>query len=275
MPDFNPDDYKQYDEYIVTEIEEGFRHVQLNNPKSLNAFKESTWRQYHDILVKLDADPETNVILISSTLKRAFSSGLDLKDAIKTMALAGNVDDKERYKSLHKHIVDFQYCIGTPARINTPTIVLMNGINLGLALDIAAACSIRVATQDAKFSIREIKIGIPADIGSLQRLPAVVNNKSLLYQYALTGGNFGPEDAVKLGFVSAVLPDLESGLAYCTELGEDISGNQTWAIKGTKASIQHILDGGSVEQGLTNIAHYNATNIDGKFINAIRGVFKL
>lgn len=272
MAEFNPEDYKKYDTFIVSEIEEGFRHVQLNNPKTLNAFSEKIWKDYQEILEKLDQDKETNLILISSAVKKSFTSGLDLKDAINTFKDGVSKSDEERFAGLHKHIQEFQYAIGTPARINTPTICLLNGINYGLAMDISAACSIRVAVADCKFSIREIKIGIPADIGSLQRIPAVINNKSTLYQYALTGEIFGAEEALKLGYVSTILPNLEAGLEYCKELGTNINMHQQWAIKGTKASIQFMLDGGSTEQGLKNIAKYNATNIDGKFIRAMSSI---
>lgn len=270
---FNPKDY-EYQHYIVSEIETGFAHVQLNNPKTLNAFDDQFWRDYAEILVKLDATPEINVILISSTVPKAFTSGLNLKAAIGTMAEAASLNDVQRYKKLYDHIGEFQYCIGTPARIRTPTIGLLNGINFGLALDMAATYTIRVATANARFSIREIKIGIPADIGSLQRLPGVVNNISLLNQYALTGEDFSAEDAVKLGFVSRVVPDFAAGVEYCLELGSSINENQQWAIKGTKDAIQRRVDGESVEKGLTHIREYNATNIDGRFMDGL-GASKL
>mmetsp|Transcript_7893 Transcript_7893/g.7826 ORF Transcript_7893/g.7826 Transcript_7893/m.7826 type:complete len:275 (-) Transcript_7893:38-862(-) len=272
MNEFNVEDFKKYDKFLVSEVEEGFYHVQFNNPKTLNAFTEQVWRDYAEILEKLDKYEETNVILISSAVPKAFSSGLDLKDAIKTMASTVLNSEKERFESLHKHITDFQYCIATPTRIRTPTICLMNGVNYGLALDISSACSIRVAIADCKFSIREIKIGIPADIGSLQRLPSIVNNKSLMYQYALTGDIFGADEATKLDFISAVLPDLNAGINYCKELGKNINQHQQWAIKGTKESIQHIIDNGSPSEGLKNIARYNATHIDGRFIRAMSGI---
>lgn len=269
---FKAEDYKKYDEYIISEIEEGFYHVQFNNPKTLNAFKEKTWRDYNEILTRLDADESTNVILISSNVPKSFSSGLNLKDAMAIMSGDSDISEKEKYEHLHQHIVDFQYCIGAPARIRTPTIALLNGINLGLALDISACCSIRVATEDCKFSIREIKIGIVADIGSLQRLPAIINNKSLLYQHALTGDNFGAEEAVRLGFVSKVVPDLKAGIEYCTALGSDINTNPQWAIKGTKSSIQYMLNEGNTEKGLESIAKYNAVYINGgKYLEGLKG----
>jgi delta(3,5)-delta(2,4)-dienoyl-CoA isomerase len=264
--------FEKFSHFVVSEIEEGFAHVQFNNPKTLNAFADEDWKAYHEILVRLDGDPSINVILVSSNVPKAFTSGLNLKAAISLMMEATTMDDCERYKNLYDHIGDFQYCISTAARIRTPTIGLLNGINYGLAMDISSTFSIRVATEDVRMSIREIKIGIPADMGSLQRLPALVNNKSLLYQYALTGKEFGAQDALKLGYVSQVTPDLKSGIEHCIELGKDINQHQQWAIKGTKESLQNSIDGVPVDQGLKNIQDYNATNIDQRFINAIMGV---
>ncbi|KAK6205575.1 enoyl CoA hydratase [Scheffersomyces amazonensis] len=272
VPAFNAEDYKKYDEFIVSEIETGFIHVQFNNPKSLNAFSDSTWRQYEAILTKIDEHPDTNIILISSSTARAFTSGLNLKTALETFSGSGGLTKDQQYNKLHAHIREFQHAIGTPARINTPTICLLNGIAYGLALDIAGAVTIRVATKDVKLSIREIKIGIAADIGSLQRLPALVNNKSLLYQYALTGATFNANEALKLGLISKIVPDFEAGIEYCKGLGEEINGNQQWAIKGTKKHIQDIIDGTSVSDGLKDIAVFNANHIDTKFAEAIGGV---
>lgn len=269
MSQFKPEDFKQYEGYIVSEVEEGLYHVQINRPKSLNAFAEYDWRAYNAILEKLDAIEDSKVIVISSNVPRAFTSGLNLKDAMSSMGNDSHLSDKQKYDKLKKHIDDFQYCVSAPARINTPTIAVLNGINYGLALDLAAACTVRIAIADAKFSIREIKIGITADMGSLQRLPKIVNNISLLNQYALTGENFGAEEALKLGYVSKVLPDLKSGVEYALELGENINGNQQWAIKGTKKCVQDIIDGQSTEQGLAYVAEYNANNIGASFVSSL------
>ncbi|PIS53296.1 hypothetical protein CJI97_002961 [Candidozyma auris] len=136
---------------------------------TLNAFMEEDWRAYHHILEWLDSDPGTNIILISSKVEKAFSSGLNLKAAL---GLMEGKDDWtfEKKKFMYKHIKDFQDAIAMPARMRTPTIALLNGVSYGLALDIASACTIRLAVEGVKMSIREIKIGIVADMGSLQRM---------------------------------------------------------------------------------------------------------
>lgn len=257
---FKEEDYK-YEHFIISQIEEGFIHVQFNNPKKLNAFNEKLWRAYGEILTRLDKDEDTNVILISSAVPKSFSSGLDLKEATSLMNADPSRTDQQKYDQLHRFITDFQDNIGVPARMSTPTIGLLNGINIGLALDLSAAYSIRIAVADAKFSIREIKIGLTADMGVLQRIPQLVNNKSRLFQHALTGDFWGAEEALNLGYVSEVVPDLKTGLEVCTKLGLDINNNIQWAIKGTKDSIQTMVDNQPVERGLKEVVLLNTVRL--------------
>lgn len=256
---FNPESYK-YEFYTVTQIEDGFAHVQYTNPKTLNAFTEQNWKDYGEIFRRLDKEEDIQLILFSSGVEKSFSSGLNLKTAANLFKSKTN-STEEAIKELHEHITGFQYDIGTPARISTPTIGILNGLNLGLALDIAAAFTIRIAVEGAQFSIAEVNIGITADIGSLQRLPAIINNKSLLFQHALMGDKWGTDEAMKLGFVSTVVPTIEEGIEYAKTLGEKICSVPAWAIKGTKKHIQDIINGTTVEQGLKDVANWNAKNI--------------
>lgn len=256
-------DFSKHEHWIVEEVEPGFAHVQYNNPKTLNAFAEADWRAYAEILTLLDSDPDTNVILVSLAFAKAFLSGLNLKAAMLLQAGMEEAPYAVRRNHMYQHIREFQDAIAVPARIRTPTIALLNGVCYGLALDIALACLVRVAVAGAKFLIREIKIGIVADMGSLQRISRLVGNVSKVNELALTGDVFGADEALALGFVSKVLPDFEAGVAYARELGASINLNPQWAIKGTKESIQFIADGGGHEQGLLNIAAYNAEHLVG------------
>lgn len=262
---FKAENFSKSEKWIVSEIDPGFIHVQYNNPKTLNAYDTEDWKMYQEILTGLENDPETKIILISSAVPKSFSSGLNLTSAMGLMSGKEDWSFKDREKFMYQHIREFQDAVTMPARMRTPTIALINGICFGLGLDLVSACSIRVVVEGAKLSIREIKIGIVADMGSLQRMSNLVNNKSLMYQYALTGEIFSAQDALSLGFVSKIVPDLESGLTYCKELGSNINQNEQWAIKGTKESIQYMVDGGTHEQGLLNIADYNAAQLVGGF----------
>ncbi|KAI5961580.1 uncharacterized protein KGF55_003897 [Candida pseudojiufengensis] len=260
MP-FDAKSYEKYEFYSVTEIEEGFIHVQYNNPKTLNAFTDRNWLDYGEIFTRLDQEDNVTLILVSSGVPKSFSSGLNLKAATAMMSKNADKPEKEQVAELHKHIRDFQYNISAPARISTPTIGILNGINYGLALDMSSCYSIRIAVEGARFSIAEVNIGIAADIGSLQRLPRLINNKSKLMEHALLGDVWGPQEALDLGFVSTVVKSIDEGIELAKDIGERIVSTPAWAIKGTKKHIQDILNGTTHEQGLKDIAEYNSVNI--------------
>ncbi|CAI5758151.1 unnamed protein product [Candida verbasci] len=258
---FDAKSYQKYEFFTIEEIEPGFIHVKYTNPKSLNAFTEQNWRDYGDILTRLDKEEDSQLILISSGVERSFSSGLNLKTAMEQIKSSNTTSEKEAIKQLYDHIIDFQNAVTVPTRINTPTIGILNGINYGLALDLASAFSIRIGVEGARFSIAEVNIGITADMGSLQRLPHIINNKSALYQHALLGDVFDVHEAYRLGYVSTVVKSVDEGIQLAKEWGEKIVGHPQWAIKGTKKCIQDQLDGVNHEAGLKQIADYNAVNI--------------
>ncbi|EGW31782.1 uncharacterized protein SPAPADRAFT_62376 [Spathaspora passalidarum NRRL Y-27907] len=255
---FKASDYK-YEYFSVSEIQEGFIHVVYNHPKTLNAFAEQNWRDYGEIFTRLDAEQDVKLILVTSGVARSFSSGLNLKQAMEVFDPSRT--EKESEAHLFTHIKDFQDAIGVPARINTPTIGILNGINYGLALDISSAFTIRIAVSDAVFSIAEINIGIAADIGTLQRVPRLVNNKSKLFQHALLGDKWGAQEALDLGYVSCIVDSIDAGIKIAKAWGEKICDSERWALRGTKQHIQDILNGGTMEDGLKSIQKYNAFHI--------------
>lgn len=265
----NVDDYKQFDQFLVSEIKPYIAHVQTNRPRSYNSYDDKTWSQYEQLFLKLDQDKSIKAIILSGNGKH-FCSGLDLKESAESFQNMG----QDRSKLL-KHITEFQQLIGVTARISTPTIALMHGLTIGLGLDIVAPLSIRVVTKDAKMSIREIAIGIVADIGSLQRLPAVFNNKSKLNEFALTGEFWSYKDAFENGLVSHVTNDKLDGLQKCIDIATKIIQHERWSIKGTKSAISQMNEIG-VKEGLKLVADLNTENIDfDKLSQNLKRILKL
>ncbi|KAI5968143.1 hypothetical protein CANMA_002566 [Candida margitis] len=259
MP-FDPKTYTKYEFFTVSTLDEGVAHVQYTNPKTLNAYTNQNWKDYAEIITRLDKEEDISVIVISSGVAKSFSSGLNLKSAME-MGKPDSSPEKERIQKLHDYIIEFQNACTVPARINTPTIGILNGINYGLAIDLASAYSIRIGVEGARFSIAEVNIGIAADMGSLQRMPGIVNNQSRLFQHALLGDVFDVKEAAELGYVSTVVKSVEEGLQLAEEWGSKMAQVPQWAIKGTKKHIQDILNGTTTEQGLLDIADYNAKHI--------------
>ncbi|ODQ78100.1 hypothetical protein BABINDRAFT_163122 [Babjeviella inositovora NRRL Y-12698] len=268
---FNADNYNKYTHFHVSYPVEDVAHVEINLPKTGNSFVSETWHQYKDLMWELDADTHVKCIVLSG-VGRNFSSGLNLKAATIEMqkAISGETRSKSSQKTANDNVYhfakDFQECIAATAQIATPSIAVAHGVAYGLAVDLLSTTTIRLAVKNStRFSIKEIDIGIVADIGSLQRMPALVNNKSRLYELALTAREFKGEEALELGFVSQLLDTKEQALEKALEIAERIVSHKQWCIEGTKAEIQFMVDGGTVNEGLERVAVFQADNLGQEF----------
>lgn len=96
---------------------------------------------------------------------------------------------------------------GTNPPPNAAVIAVLHGISFGLALDLSLACDIRLSTTSTRFSVKEVDIGLAADIGTLSRLPKAVGNSSWVKEICLTARIFGGEEAQSVGLVSGVYGD--------------------------------------------------------------------
>jgi len=117
-------------------------------------------------------------------------------------------------------------------------ICVLHGISLGIAIDISSACDIRLAAADARMSIKEVDVGLAADVGTLQRFPRVVGNESWTKELAYTGRFFSAQEALDRGFVSAVFKTKEEAVEKGYSIAKDIAGKSPIAVQGTK----HLLD---------------------------------
>jgi len=138
-------------------------------------------------------------------------------------------------------------------------IAAVHGHCIGGGVDLLSACDIRLAAKDAIFSIRETRIGIIADIGTLQRLPTIIGH-GWCRELALTGRNFTAADALKMGFITHLCEDRESLYGEAKALADEIAGLPPLAVQGTKEVLLHGRDHG-VYPGLHYVAQKNAAQI--------------
>ena len=185
-------------------------HVEISRPSKLNAFSLPMWSEYRQIFTLLSTDPSIRAILLSGAGPRAFTAGLDITSS--PLALRTDVDPARAAWAMRNLIADWQDAISTPENCPKPVISILHGICYGLAVDIACATDIRLAAADAKISVKEVDIGIAADIGTLSRLPKIVGSASWVKEVVLTARVFGAEEAREKGFVSAVFKDKEEAL---------------------------------------------------------------
>jgi len=136
---------------------------------------------------------------------------------------------------------DFQAAITSVAQCTVPVIAAIHSYCLGAGMDLVTACDVRLATEDALFGVRETKIGIVADVGTLQRLPGIVGDGHVA-ELAYTGKDIGAARAEKIGLVNDVYADADSVYAAAIEMATEIASNAPLAVRGTKFILQQSED---------------------------------
>lgn len=189
--------------------------------------------------------------------QKAFSYGLDLAAAFAEQGdkLMGSATAGPRF-ALRKLVKGWQASFDAVAQCPAPVICAIHGWCIGGGLDLASAADIRLASADAKISLREVKVAIVADLGSLQRLPHIIGlakTKELAY----TGRDVGAEEAERIGLVNDVYPDVAALHAAADALAQEIAGNAPLVVRGIKT----VLDWGAdktIAEGLDYVANWNS-----------------
>ncbi len=161
-----------------------------------------------------------------------------------------------RARGARTEVHRLQDSVTAVARCPKPVIAAVHGYCIGGGVDLIAACDIRLASADAVFSVREAKVAIVADLGSLQRLPAIINAGHLA-ELAFTGKDITAERAKEIGLVNDVATDADGVLKAAHTLAAEIAANSPIAVQGTKAVLA-ANEGRSVAEGLDYVATWNA-----------------
>lgn len=228
----------------------------------VNAFHEPFWRELQRVFETLSTNPKVRCIVLSSDFEKVFTAGLDLTSAGN---LTNDSGDAARIAYLmHDHIRDFQDAVSSIEKCHKPVIAAITGLCLGLGVDIACACDMRIASTNASFAIMEVLVGLAADIGSLQRFPKIVKSDSLARELAMTGRRFTSEEALEIGFVSRIVPGgKEEVEAAGIRLATDIAAKSPVAVIGTKKLMNYSRDH-SVQEGLEFTAAWNMAMLQTK-----------
>lgn len=215
------------------------------------------WLNLSAIFKKLSHDPSIRAILLTGSGPRAFTAGLDVHAASQGTITQTSSDAARTANTLRRHILEFQDCITALEKCEKPVIAVLHGISFGLALDMCLACDIRFSTKDTRFSVKEVDIGLAADIGTLSRLPHAVGNHSWVKEVALSARIFGSDEALTHGLVSRVCKDKEEAVGEALKLAQLIASKSPVAVLGTKEIINYSRDH-SVQDGLNYTAVWNA-----------------
>jgi enoyl-CoA hydratase len=234
----------------------------LDRPEQRNAMGGAFWADLPVITEELSEDDQVRAIVIAAKGPH-FTVGLDLKWATfgaggaaeGASPVGGGASSAARAWQGYQSIKRMQSSISAVADCPKPVIAAVHGYCIGGGVDLVTACDIRVAATDAIFSVRETKIAIVADVGTLQRLPRILNPGHVA-ELVYTGKDIGAERAHQIGLVNDVLPDSESTVKAAREMAAEIAANSPLAVQGAKAVLRACADR-SVEEGLDYVAAWN------------------
>ena len=238
-------------------IDDGVAQVVMSRPESLNSMDASFWNEVREIFVGFDDDPTVRAVVLSSTGKH-FTAGMDLK-FFGGLTSASNVDQGRQREQLRRLVLDFQDCFSAIERCRVPVLAAVQGGCIGGGVDLVSACDMRYCSKDGWFSIHEIKIGMTADVGTLQRLPGLMPS-GLVRELAYTGRKLLSDEALASGLVSRVFDDHEALLAGVLDIAKEISARSPLAVTGTKEMLNYVRDH-SVADGLNFVATWNAAMV--------------
>ncbi|KDR14796.1 delta(3,5)-Delta(2,4)-dienoyl-CoA isomerase, mitochondrial isoform X2 [Zootermopsis nevadensis] len=243
-------------------------HVELNRPKKLNAMNNTMWLEIGKCFSELGNDPDCRVIVLSGTGK-VFSAGIDFADAAQIGARLSETEDvARRCKILHDTIKLYQDSMTSLEKCPKPVISAVHNACIGGALDLITAADIRYCTSDAWFQVKEVDIGMAADVGTLQRLPRIIGSESLVRELVFTARKMLASEAKECGFVSKVYDDKDSMLKGAIEMAADIAAKSPVAVQVTKRNIVYSRDH-AIQEGLDHIRFWNMAMLQSEdFMNA-------
>ena len=246
--------------HLAIERDDGVATLCLDRTDKLNALNRALWHSIPEAVAALDRDRDVRAIVLTGKGK-AFCAGIDLVDHAPALADAGSLSGIEgsavaKRRQLYDDIRAYQRAASCFADTNKPVIAAVHGACLGAGVDLITACDIRLASADAVFSVRETRIAMVADIGSLQRLPRVIGDGHAR-EWIFTGADYDARRALEVQLLNAVLPDREALLARARELARMIAANSPLAVQGAK-QVLGFATRREVDANLDYVALWNA-----------------
>ena len=247
---------------VSVEFDDHVAIVWLDRPEKRNAFAQDFWADLPNVMDALNSDDNTRAIVIAAR-GESFTVGIDLK-AFGPTLLNGGIDpsdpdqptsDIAKAHSTYALVKQLQRTFTSIADNSKPVIAAIHGHCIGAGVDLITACDIRYASQDAIFSVRETKLAIVADVGTLQRLPTIIN-PGRLAEMVYTGRDYTADEAADMGLVTRVLPEPGDVLEAALDTAREIAANSPLSVQGSKA----VLKGGegkSVAEALDYVALWN------------------
>ena len=224
-------------EVVSIEKNGGVGTIWLDRPDKYNALNEAFWLAIPEALSALAVDEDIRVVLVAGRGKH-FCVGIDLVQSGmgSHQRPAGESEAIANLRQL-EGTTRFQDAMSSLAKCPLPVIAVIHGHCLGAGIDMITACDIRIASADSNFSVRETRIGLVADVGTLQRLPKILNAGHVA-ELAYSAKDIDAARAEKIGLVNDVYDTAEAAYDAGMALANQIAANPPMAVRGTKFMLQ-------------------------------------
>lgn len=228
--------------------------IAMDRPDKANGMNPDFWADLPRLMGALDADVSVRAVVLSGAGKH-FTGGMDLSTFNGLMEMLKAEPARASY-AMRQKVLYYQETFNALERSRLPVIAAIHGACIGGGIDMISACDIRLAAQNAYFSIEEINIGMAADVGTLQRLPRLIP-MGIVQELAMTGRRFTAEEARDWGLVSGTLEaDAGAVRSAALTMAAGIAAKSPLAIAGIKNAVIYARDH-RVADGLDQIATWN------------------
>ncbi len=230
---------------VDVEIEEGIAVVTMNRPQALNAFNTEQLDRLGATFHALSQDRSVRVVILTGAGDRAFAAGADIKEMV-DLTPAGGLAFGRKGQALTSAV----------ERLPQPVIAAVNGYAFGGGCELAIACDIRLASENARFAQPEVGLGIPPGWGGTQRLPRLIGS-GLAAEMIYTGRQVHADEALRIGLVNAVHP-LDRLMPAAREMASAIARNSPAAVRASKTLMALAITGDPAAGLAAEVAGFGA-----------------
>ncbi|MBO3697786.1 crotonase/enoyl-CoA hydratase family protein [Roseivirga sp. E12] len=241
--------------YFKVEVKDKVAQVSFNRPEKANALHMEAWIEMQSIFEKLSQTDEVRAVILAGEGTH-FCAGIDLELLMSVGKLQGVACSGKRSEKVRAMVLTLQQTITAIEKCAKPVLAAIHNGCIGGGVDIATACDMRYCTEDAYFTIKEIDLGMVADIGTLQRLPKIIS-PGMAAEMAYTGRKVFGNEAKDIGLVNHCYSSRDTLMEGVMEIAATIASKSPLSIRGTK-DVLHYSREHSVDDSLNYMSTWNA-----------------
>jgi enoyl-CoA hydratase len=231
-------------ELLMYEKNAPLAFITINRPESMNALSNALVEEFDKVFDLIEQDDEIRALIITGAGEKAFMAGADIKELEARDFVLGRQQTKRRQEVFNRI-----------AEMKIPVIAAVNGFALGAGLELAIACTLRVACEEAKLGSPEVNLGIIPGDGATQRLPRIVGFGRAM-EMILTGDFVDAQEAYRIGLVNKVVTR-EELMEAAKKLAGKIASKAPLAIQCGKEAVNRSMEVG-IYEGLAHESYLHA-----------------